>query len=1550
MPDSYPRLYVDAGIETIRFRLYADEMAPPEQWNVASSAGLNQAGLERLPQILDIFTTGQLSQVVVDHFGRGESFDALAVLWRAAARLFPGISAAVLELSASGYRVVGIDEKGELKDNLLLTNPRCGSGSGINLDRILRKLALERKQVDPLLGHLCGEGNREARDRIPTRADRCGVFASSATISDKNQGIPLDFALATTLKSEVLKVCKHITIPFAQVLLCGGVFRWQFARDCAADYFSSFGVEGLVHDQADDIYLLGLEQFRSGRAQKAFSPAGSPYKRTAHYYPPFSNLRSQLIKSNLFMREVAPAIAVDIRHLQKQPVFLAIDAGSTMAKVVIACAESLRPLSMQAYSNSGDTVETLKAVFQDLVERGVEQLNIVGVGVTGSARYQIQKTLLAVYPQLAERITLLVENYAHVRGSVDRAREYLAELAGQGFIVNQDFCMLVDVGGEDTKISSIDLQRGDLYDNAMNSKCSAGTGSLLDTLVDLFDLDGIDAAVTAALKASKAQTLNATCAVFLLEHARKLQAEGCPRDEILASAVWTIVENMSRSLWPQILMPPHPLVLLHGQTMQSDPLPLAVTQRLQDDIGTAAYCFIPAYPGYRACLGLIRTLADVDLPEAVDLPLALFSRQPFRRTILQCKGAVCGDQGARCYRSRLSSVGSGGTPFSVHLGGCAAINELAERRQQASPSVRDSCLDIWNFQERLLPQSDHPDRLVIPRSFALTEWARFFASLFEPLEIPVHVDTPREADVLRGQAHFRIDTCAPHIGVTGQFLRLAEQSHGVILAPQIEFLPSSGGSLSRTCTINQGGFAGAKAIAEDSHPQSRIHLFHLDLKTSDPELLAHKLYDRLIPVYQHYDCCPTCAEFVQLARAAIDAQKKYKAEVADFAVEIARAALRDGQKIAIVMGREYILNPGVYDSHVGRLLRDKGYIGLPSYVFDLDYDSDYAYLYWRNAHMIASIAAAVSRRSLSTLIRHQGLKQVIARCEEEEDLLPLIQVSTFLCGPDSVTNPVISEIMKRRPFLRIQSDAAIKELAHLENRMNTYVQQLAARNSQRVQLTSSDGFDVEMLNMLTNRKPLNPKTDVICFPTLADNRPLLAVLRAAGFECLENYDENYCLETLIEQGRNVAGDSVCAPLAAVYGDVCQAIQRFQTLRSQWGNAWADKRLLIFNNKGLGPCRQGQYVETHKLFLQRSGQLNVGRQSKDDADLLVQFLVGHENEGFNTGFPGWVFLRGVQATILQGVLHQLLAEGATRCRDREEYVDFLEAYTQLKEQLNNLIEKRSAPGELNRELCRAVRRWKGLYRFVAFFAWGFHRNHLSKPLRTFRQRWCRGTIPESRIRIHIDGEAYMRTAQFEALHEALLEELGFGRFQLTYTPLWGFLEYKLAGMMMRASEGIRESRAEIKRGGSERFERQRRTFLRKKQKRYLAVSATRFFLRQVLAAPLYRAAGLNLPEPLTKVLERAKAIVATRRPGGELIPYLGEAALKLDKGYDLILNIAPEGCMVSSMGEVITPAIYQSCPGALGKIQPLFSQQGDIDRSQLNQALLIALGPEKLYGE
>lgn len=120
------------------------------------------------------------------------------------------------------------------------------------------------------------------------------------------------------------------------------------------------------------------------------------------------------------------------------------------------------------------------------------------------------------------------------------------------------------------------------------------------------------------------------------------------------------------------------------------------------------------------------------------------------------------------------------------------------------------------------------------------------------------------------------------------------------------------------------------------------------------------------------------------------------------------------------------------------------------------------------------------------------------------------------------------------------------------------------------------------------------------------------------------------------------------------------------------------------------------------------------------------------------------------------------------------------------------------------------------------------------------------------------------------------------------------------------------------------------------------------LRHLLAAPLYKAANLQMPPASIEVLKASKALLPTLRPLGELAPYVGEALIELRREVDLFLNVSPNGCMVSSMGEVLTPSIMQAADIKSGRIQNLFSADGDVNQELLTMAVLKAMGPERYY--
>jgi activator of 2-hydroxyglutaryl-CoA dehydratase/predicted nucleotide-binding protein (sugar kinase/HSP70/actin superfamily) len=1587
-------VFIDTGIEHIRIRTYDSPPGNNSETLTYDSIIKNNGDIQKLfresgimdlisdkknsleDRNLSIYITGKLSEIAQNVLPGAESITPAAALWAATTFLLQSEENTLLEtvgiidLSASGYMVICVDKNAQLKDDLLIVNPRCGAGTGVNLSRILEKLDIDRDDVDRLLVDYLGAAGKDKREQIPVRSDRCGVFSSSATVSDKNQGIPLDYALAVTMKSEVMKPCSKMPYGVDKVYLTGGVFRWQYARNCAEDILKKNGVKEIVYNEEQSMMLMGMKYLVNSIGKENFrkkNPTQLRKPNTLIELPSFNALKEQYEKEKLYKRlpdteveAVSPEIFVDL------PVNVGLDIGSTMAKIIITDARTGKLLFHNSYNNHGDTIETVKHIFRKLKSDHIDKLKIQNIGITGSGRYQVQKALKAIYPHIEGRIFVLVENYAHARGSIQYAKDHITTLKSQGnSTVNEDFYLLIDIGGEDTKISVISLKKEELFDNAMNIKCSAGTGSLMDTLKALFNIEDIADAYGKAFTAKTAYGINATCAVFLMENARKMQAEGYSQDEILASCCYAIVENMARTLWDQVEFPPHTIALLHGQTMLSDPLPLAVTHRAQEYMDSQTFCLVPPFPGHRACFGLIKSIEDKNLPAIEEYcHLDDLIERKFEKKIIICRGAACGDKNSRCARTKLTSKDEHGK-ISLTLGGCTAVNELqARKKSHEQIEVPEAYKAIWNFIDSRLPKSEDTDRLVIPRSFAVSEKAFFFGKIFEQFGLPVHIDNVQERDIMEGQPLFTIDTCAPNIGATGQFLRLARESHGIILAPQIDFLHTEGASLGRTCTTNQGGIVIAHHFAKMKYPEARFKLFDISLDKTEPHYIADQLYNEFQSVFDYYGVTVSKNTFIEAITCAEKEYEQLLSDVAEMTADFVEEAIHKKFNISVVNAREYILNPGIYDSHIGKLLKDRSVVAIPAYVFDVSPNKKFDYIYWKNPYDLMTKADAIANKRLHHIIKHSRLKQLIKTIEtgHAEILMSLVTVSTFRCGPDSITLPILTEVTKHMPSLLIQSDAMIAELAHLENRVNTHLNQLNKKLHQELSGNTETKFSIELLNEFS-LDGLYADTDVIYFPTMGDNRVVASVLRAAGLSVIDNYDDDsYDLAEKAKRGRKYVGDTVCVPLAAVFSDMLDATDDFIKRKKANDPLLKGKeRIVLFMHRGDGPCRQGQYIDICKLAFHRMfGNSNNNTPDPQNTHVPIRFLEQmttslHDKGDYLSKIEKWTTIQGFHALIVTGVLRSLYLTVSSRCKDYEEYEQFQRDYRTLKRTICDLLEHNVKPGKFSRFIVNIIdRRFPKLGGPAQYFGYGlFNNNGLRTILKNFGDKWIRNHTNGSdrehqKIKIHVDGEIYIRNTQIEEILKCLIDTLGFDTFELTHAPIWSYFEYLLEARILIANKAINMYEDKLTHCETDDEKARLIDDIAEKKRSIQEATKTINNLRNVLAGPLYEAAGLEIPHKMKRAIDAAEQVLPKYKPFGELVPYVGETISQLNEGTNLVLNTAPEGCMVASMGEILSPKMMQLVENNNARIQYLSTTEGEIDEDLLQLSLLKILGPEKFY--
>ncbi|MHB9098690.1 MAG: hypothetical protein ACYC5X_12815, partial [Syntrophales bacterium] len=632
---------------------------------------------------------------------------------------------------------------------------------------------------------------------------------------------------------------------------------------------------------------------------------------------------------------------------------------------------------------------------------------------------------------------------------------------------------------------------------------------------------------------------------------------------------------------------------------------------------------------------------------------------------------------------------------------------------------------------------------------------------------------------------------------------------------------------------------------------------------------------------------------------------------------------------------------------------------LPSYVFDTPLDARFAHIYWRTAHDVLTKVEAIVQGRLHELIGHPRLKEAVRRLEKGHgpSRLSHAVLTTFRCGPDSVTTPLLQEVSRPVPSLWIQSDGTIAELAHLENRISTHLRRLEERGSSP-EAPATGRLQMEILTEF-NLGGLNPTTDVVYFPTLGDNRVMTALIRSLGVAAADNYsDDTYDLERKGRTGRQYVGDAVCVPLAAVFADMLAAVEDFLAKKRSGDPQYAYKsRVVLFMNGGDGPCRLGQYIHVFKLaFFRIFGRPEIPCPAAGAPDGAVQVRLLEnvsssltDNGDFFAVFEPWAGILGYQGLVAHGLYHSLLMKAATHCRDAASLRALMKDYRELKEAVGRQIEFGAPPGRAARRLVAGVsRRCPPLAGPARYLGYGLWRNFgLKKLFRSFAERWI---FPAGRdggnggrpVRIHLDGEVYMRTSQAEAILHLLTEYLGFGAFELTLAPTWCYFEALLFDRLLDARARIADLDGERVNGSADR----RHLEGERADRRRIIRDTERSIgqLRNLLARPLYAASGVPMPHPMREVYAAAEPIIPTGKPYGELVPFVGEAVLRCREGVDLILNIAPQGCMVSGMGEMLIPSILEEGGGkGITTIASLFSRDGEVDEEQLRLALLRALG-------
>lgn len=201
--------------------------------------------------------------------------------------------------------------------------------------------------------------------------------------------------------------------------------------------------------------------------------------------------------------------------------YLGVDIGSVSTNVIVMD-EDENVLDTLYIRTQGNPIETIKSGLSQIKNRLDEDIEIFGVGTTGSGR-QLGGIMIGAD---------VIKNEITAHGVAA-----LHEIP--------DVNTILEIGGQDSKI--ILLRDGVLYDFAMNTVCAAGTGSFIDRQAERLGIP-IEKFGEYALKSKATVRIAGRCAVFAETDMIHKQQLGHNQEDIINGLCEALVRNYLNNL------------------------------------------------------------------------------------------------------------------------------------------------------------------------------------------------------------------------------------------------------------------------------------------------------------------------------------------------------------------------------------------------------------------------------------------------------------------------------------------------------------------------------------------------------------------------------------------------------------------------------------------------------------------------------------------------------------------------------------------------------------------------------------------------------------------------------------------------------------------------------------------------------------------------------------------------------------------------------------------------------------------------------------------
>lgn len=981
-------------------------------------------------------------------------------------------------------------------------NGSCAGGTGAFIDQMAILL-----NTDP---NGLNEAAKEYNVIYPIAA-RCGVFAKTDIQPLINDGAAIGDLAASIYQAVVNQTisglaCGH-TIK-GNVAFLGGPLSFMselrkrftetlhlreeqiiFPED--SKFFVAIGA-GML---ADDVDLISLNSL----IQKIENIDPVLMTDSKHIEPLFSNedeyreFKARHDKNKVSRKAISEAAG---------PVFLGIDAGSTTTKAALIDKESNLLYSFYQ-GNEGNPIETTRRMLLELYGLLPSGAYIAGVTTTGYGEQLIKFAFHADYGE--------IETMAHFR-------------ATQHFQPNVDF--ILDIGGQDMKCMKV--KDNAIYNIMLNEACSSGCGSFLETYAKSVNMDTKKFAEE-ALFADNPVDLGTRCTVFMNSKVKQAQKEGAEIGDISAGLSYSVIKN---ALYKVIKLRNSDEagnnIVVQGGTFLND----AVLRSVEKIIGKNVVR--PDIAGLMGAYGcaLISLNKYVEGDKSGIMPASALVDFNVEHTNGRCN---------RCENRCILTI-------NKFKDGSRFITGNRCERGAGEENIKSDIPDLYTYKfKRLfgykpLSEKEATSGIIgIPRVLNIYENYPFWFTLFTEMGFRVVLSPPSSKKIYEeGMDTISSDTaCYPAKMVHGHIKWLLENGVKNIFYPCINFEIKEDNTASNhyNCPIVASY---AEVIANNMDEQLKAagaRLWHPFLPFDNDRKLIKALTEEFKALKISH------AQIKYAVRLARREHARFKEDVqiqAKHAIDFAR---RNGNKIIVLAGRPYHLDPEI-NHGTNKLLTSFGFVVLTE-------DS------------IASLGVLPRPvRVLDQWVYHSRLYKAADFVGKNDDI-ELIQLNSFGCGLDAVTTDQIEEICNsNNKIYTVLKIDEVSNLGAIKIRIRSLKAAMEEREKNKVHAKANFKpyerviFTEEMREDYTI---LVPQMSPIHFNYFAE------ALKSCGYKAvlLPAVDNNS-----VNEGLRYINNDACYPTIVTLGQIISALKS--------GRYDLNKTAVFMSQTG-GGCRASNYV-------------------------------------------------------------------------------------------------------------------------------------------------------------------------------------------------------------------------------------------------------------------------------------------------------------------------------------------------------------------------------------